>query len=295
MFWEINMHFKKVKSLLSAGNNMNLYRGCTHGCIYCDSRSDCYQMDHDFEDIEVKINAPELLSEALGRKKRACMIGTGAMCDPYMPCEKELELTRRCLEIIKRYGFGVSVLTKSSLILRDKELLAEINHGFKTVVNITITTANDKLCRIVEPNVAVTSERFGVLKEFQALGVPTVVWLTPILPFINDTAENIREIVERCADCGVKGIITFGAMGVTLRQGDREYFYKCLDLHFPGLKERYSKTYGLSYEVPSPNSKELLGVFKKLCGKYGIMSSTDEIMGYLRSADEVTGEQMSFF
>ena len=289
------MHFKKVKSLLSAGNNMNLYRGCTHGCIYCDSRSDCYQMDHDFEDIEVKINAPELLSEALGRKKRACMIGTGAMCDPYMPCEKELELTRRCLEIIKRYGFGVSVLTKSSLILRDKELLAEINHGFKTVVNITITTANDKLCRIVEPNVAVTSERFGVLKEFQALGVPTVVWLTPILPFINDTAENIREIVERCADCGVKGIITFGAMGVTLRQGDREYFYKCLDLHFPGLKERYSKTYGLSYEVPSPNSKELLGVFKKLCGKYGIMSSTDEIMGYLRSADEVTGEQMSFF
>ena len=289
------MHFKKVKSLLSAGNNMNLYRGCTHGCIYCDSRSDCYQMDHDFEDIEVKTNAPELLSEALGRKKRACMIGTGAMCDPYMPCEKELELTHRCLEIIKRYGFGVSVLTKSSLILRDKELLAEINHGFKTVVNITITTANDKLCRIVEPNVAVTSERFGVLKEFQALGVPTVVWLTPILPFINDTAENIREIVERCADCGVKGIITFGAMGVTLRQGDREYFYSCLDKHFPGLKERYSKTYGLSYEIPSPNSKELMEVFKRLCGKYGIMSSTDEIMGYLHSADEVTGEQMSFF
>lgn len=289
------MHFKKAKTLLSAHNGMNIYRGCTHGCIYCDSRSDCYQMDHDFEDIEVKINAPELLGEALGRKKHVCMIGTGAMCDPYMHCEKELCLTRKCLEIIQKYGFGVSVQTKSSLILRDKELLAEINGNFKAVVNITITTADDKLCKIIEPNVAVTSERFEVLKEFQALGVPTVVWMTPILPFINDTEENIREIVERCADCGVKGIITFGGMGVTLRQGDREYFYGCLDKNFPGLKERYSKTYGLSYEIPSPNSKELMGMFKRLCKKYGIMTSTDEIFGYLYSADEVTGEQMRFF
>lgn len=290
------MHFKKAKTILSSHNDgMNIYRGCTHGCIYCDSRSDCYQMDHDFEDIEVKINAPELLEEALGRKKHACMIGTGAMCDPYMHCEKELCLTRKCLEIIKKYGFGVSVQTKSSLILRDKELLAEINRNFKAVVNITITTADDKLCKIIEPNVAVTSERFAVLKEFQSLGVPTVVWMTPILPFINDTEENIREITERCADCGVKGIITFGGMGVTLRQGDREYFYSCLDRHFPGLKERYSKTYGLSYEIPSPDSKELMGVFKRLCKKYGIMTSTNEIFGYLHSTDEVTGEQMSFF
>lgn len=290
------MHFKEAKTILSAhGDGMNIYRGCTHGCIYCDSRSDCYQINHDFEDIEVKINAPELLEDALGRKKHACMIGTGAMCDPYMHCEKELGLTRKCLEIIRKYGFGVSVQTKSSLILRDKELLAEINDNFKAVVNITITTADDKLCKIIEPNVAVTSERFAVLGEFKALGVPTVVWLTPILPFINDTEENIREIVDRCGDCGVKGIITFGGMGVTLRQGDREYFYSCLDKHFPGLKERYSKTYGLSYEIPSPNSKELMGVFRRLCRKYGIMTSTNEIFGYLHSTDEVTGEQMSFF
>lgn len=289
------MHFKNAKTILSAQNGMNIYRGCTHGCIYCDSRSDCYQMDHDFEDIEVKINAPELLDEALGRKKHACMIGTGAMCDPYMQCEKELGLTRRCLEIIKKYGFGVSVQTKSSLILRDKELLAEINRSFKAVVNITVTTLDDKLCGIIEPNVVVTSERFEVLREFQALGIPTVVWLTPILPFINDTEDNIRGITEKCAELGVRGIITFGNMGVTLRQGDREYFYSCLDKHFPNLKERYIKTYGLSYEIPSPNTKELMSLFKRLCRKYGIMSSTKEIFTFLRSTNEVTGEQLTMY
>lgn len=202
------MHFKEVKSILSPHNGMNIYRGCTHGCIYCDSRSDCYQIEHDFEDIEVKVNAPLLLEKALRSKRKACMIGTGGMCDPYMHCERELELTRKCLQIIKKYGFGVSVQTKSPLILRDKELLAEINEGFKAVVNITVTTADDKLCRVIEPNVSVSSERFKALKEFRDLGVPTVVWLTPILPFINDTEENIRSIVECCGEFGVKGIIT---------------------------------------------------------------------------------------
>ena len=198
------MHFVQAKTLLSSKNGMNIYRGCTHGCIYCDSRSECYQMKHDFEDIEVKENAPELLERELSRKRHACMIGTGAMCDPYMHCEESLELTRKCLEIINRYGFGVSVQTKSDRILRDKELLAEINRKGKAVVNITITTFDDKLCKIIEPNVCPTSRRFEVLREFQRLGVPAVVWLTPILPFINDTEENIAGIVKGCGECGVK-------------------------------------------------------------------------------------------
>ncbi len=289
------MHFKEVKSILSPHNGMNIYRGCTHGCIYCDSRSDCYQIEHDFEDIEVKVNAPLLLEKALRSKRKACMIGTGGMCDPYMHCERELELTRKCLQIIKKYGFGVSVQTKSPLILRDKELLAEINEGFKAVVNITVTTADDKLCRVIEPNVAVSSERFKALKEFRDLGVPTVVWLTPILPFINDTEENIRSIVECCGEFGVKGIITFGGMGLTLRDGDREYFYAALDKYFPGLKEKYTSTFGLSYELPSPDSRKLFGIFKELCERFGIMTDTEEIFEFLSSDGKVFGEQLKLF
>lgn len=289
------MHFVQAKSLLSPKCGMNIYRGCTHGCIYCDSRSECYQMKHDFEDIEVKENAPILLEQELRRKRYACMIGTGAMCDPYMQCEEKLGLTRKCLEIINKYGFGVSVQTKSGLILRDKELLAEINRKGKAVVNITLTTFDDKLCRIIEPKVCPTSERFEVLREFQRLEIPTVVWLTPILPFINDTEENIAEIVKGCGQCGVKGIITFGSFGLTLRKGDREYFYEHLDKDFPGIKEKYVNRYGLDYELPSPNNKKLMGVFSELCKKYGIMTDTGEIFRYLHSFEERTGEQLSFF
>lgn len=289
------MHFVQAKSLLSPKNGMNIYRGCTHGCIYCDSRSECYQIKHDFEDIEVKENAPSLLEQALKRKRHTCMIGTGAMCDPYMHCEKELELTRKCLEIIKKHGFGVSVQTKSDLILRDKELLAEINRTAKAVVNITITTYDDKLCRVIEPNVCVTSRRFRVLEEFRELGVPTVVWLTPILPFINDTEENISAIAERCGECGVKGIMTFGGFGLTLRCGDREYYYKCLDRYFPGIREKYVSRYGLDYELPSPNNANLKNVFSEKCRKYGIMTDTGEIFRFLFDFEEASGEQLSLF
>lgn len=289
------MHFKEAKSILLPSGGMNIYRGCSHGCIYCDSRSDCYQMDHEFEDIEVKINAPQLLEQTLKRKRSVSMIGTGAMSDPYMHCERKLELTRQCLEIIKKYGFGISVLTKSTLILRDLDLICDINNSFKAVVNMTVTTYDDKLCKILEPNVAVASERFEALKIFRDRGVPTVVWLTPILPFINDTEENVKGIAERCGELGVKGIITFGGMGVTMRQGDREYFYGCLDRHFPGMKERYIEKYGLSYQLPSPNSSRLMKTFKACCKKYGIMTDTDKIFEYVRSTDDAVGKQLSLF
>ena len=185
------MHFVDAKGILSAGNGMNLYRGCTHGCIYCDSRSRCYQFTHDFEDIEVKQNAPQLLEKALRSKRKKCMIGTGAMCDPYMPCEEELQLTRRCLELIDEYGYGLAIQTKSDLILRDLDLLRSIHCKSKCVVEMTLTTYDDELCRMIEPHVCTTKRRFEVLQIMAENNIPTVVWLSPILPFINDKRENI--------------------------------------------------------------------------------------------------------
>ena len=289
------MHFVEAKGILSASNGMNLYRGCQHGCIYCDARSKCYQMDHAFEDIEVKKNAPELLERVLKSKRKPCMIGTGAMSDSYIPLEEELGLMRRSLELIERYGFGVTVLTKSNRILRDLELYRLINENAKAVVQMTLTTADDGLCRLIEPKVSVTSERVAALKEFQKAGIPTVVWFCPILPFLNDTRENVHKIVEFCADAGVKGIINFG-MGLTLREGNREYFYAQLDRKFPGLKQRYIRTYGNTYELPSPREEELLALFSELCDRYGILHDNGEIFSDLHRFEEKVQEpQMSFF
>lgn len=286
------MHKIQAKSILNADNGMNVYRGCSHGCIYCDSRSDCYQMDHAFEDIEVKENAPELLEGALRSKRRRCMIGTGAMCDPYLHLERELEITRRCLEIIAKYGFGVSILTKSDLIMRDVELLEEINKTARAVVQMTLTTADEELCRIIEPNVCTTSRRAEVLSEMKKREIPTVVWFSPLLPYINDTEENVREIVRICAEAGVYGIITFG-MGLTLRSGDREYYYAQLDRHFPGLKRRYIAEYGNAYELPSPNEARLWTVFNEECRRYGIENDRERLFNYLRELPEA--EQLSLF
>ena len=279
------MHYKEVKGILSSNNGMNLYRGCSHGCIYCDSRSKCYQMDHEFEDIEVKSNAIVLLEAALKRKRKKCMIGTGAMTDPYIPLEAELGNVRKALELIYDYGFGFSVQTKSDRILRDIDLLQKINEKTKCVVQMTLTTYDDSLCRIIEPNVCVTSRRFEVLKKMNEAGIPTVVWLDPVLPFINDTKENICGILDYCAEAEVKGVICFG-MGLTLREGNREYFYAELDRHFPGLKEKYIKTYGNQYVVNSPYNDELMRLFRHKCRQNGIMHNNEQIFGYLNQFEE---------
>lgn len=242
------MHYVNARGILSAENGMNIYRGCSHGCIYCDSRSKCYGFTHPFEDIEVKQNAPALLESRLRSKRRKCMIGTGAMCDPYMHCEERLGLMRECLTAIERYGFGAAVQTKSDRILRDLDLLTSINRKARAVVQLTLTTFDDTLCRIIEPHVCVTGRRFEVLMAMQKAGIPTVVWLTPILPFINDTEENLEGLLDYCVRAGVKGIMNMG-MGLTLGEGNREYFYAALDRHFPGLKSRYQQTYGHAYEV----------------------------------------------
>lgn len=289
------MHYKEVKAILSANNGMNIYRGCTHGCIYCDSRSKCYNMEHDFEDIEVKVNAPELLENALRKKRKKCMIGTGAMCDPYMHAEIELKHTRKCLDIIHRYGFGLCIQTKSDRILRDLDLLKSINDKSKCVVQMTLTTYDEHLCKIIEPEVSTTKERYEVMKIMRDNGIPTVVWFDPILPFINDTEENLKGILDYCIDAEVFGIICFG-MGLTLRDGNREYFYKNLDKHFPGLKQIYQKKYGFSYELKSDNNEKLLEIFHDKCEKNGIAHNNDEIFKYLRTCEEAASvEQMTLF
>ncbi len=285
------MHFVEAKGILSSNNGMNIYRGCTHGCIYCDSRSKCYGFTHEFEDIEVKINAPQLLEKALKSKRKKCMIGTGAMCDPYLHIEENLKLTRKCLELIDQYEYGVAVQTKSTRVLRDMDLLKSINDKTKAVVQMTMTTYDETLCKILEPNVSTTKERFETLLQFKGAGIPTVVWLTPILPFINDTEENIRGILEYCVEAGVKGIICFG-MGVTLRDGDREYFYKALDKHFPGIKNKYIGTYGNAYDIPSPNNEKLLEIFKEVCVKNGMIYQIKECFQYLHEFPQKY-EQMS--
>ncbi|MBO6159308.1 MAG: radical SAM protein [Firmicutes bacterium] len=289
------MHYVKVKGILSSQNGMNLYRGCTHGCIYCDSRSSCYRMDHAFEDIEVKENALELLEDALRRKRKRCMIGTGSMSDPYIPLELKIEYTRKALLIIEQYGCGVALQTKSDLVLRDLDILKRINEKTKAVVQMTLTTADENLCRIIEPNVCPTKERFETLKTLRDNGIPTVVWLCPILPYINDTPENIASILQMCIEAQVRGVICFG-MGLTLRDGSREYFYRQLDRHFPGLKEHYIREYGDRYEVPSPRSDELMRLFHQTCGQNGIMHDNNEIFADLsRFEEKEPFEQLSLW
>ena len=290
------MHFVEAKGILTGSGGhfgMNIYRGCTHGCIYCDSRSACYQFTHPFEDVEVKRNAPELLDRALRSKRRRAMIGTGSMSDPYMHCEEQLCLTRSCLEVILKHGFGATILTKSDRILRDIDLLEAINRTAKCVVQMTLTTYDDDLCRILEPNVCNTRRRIEVLERMREKGIPTVVWLTPVLPYINDTEANISAILKACVRAGVKGIVDFG-MGLTLREGDREYYYAALDRHFPGLKARYVREYGNAYALPSPNAAELTELLRRVCDRHGLLSTPEACFRYLEELPE-KHRQLSMF
>lgn len=308
------MHFVTAKGILSSKNEMNLYRGCSHGCIYCDSRSRCYHkeqlpflnsasqngncvgtqtcglstnyhMEHDFEDIEVKENAIELLEHALKHKRKKCMIGTGAMTDPYIPLEMQIGNVRKALHLIYKYGFGFTMITKSDRIMRDIDLLRKINEKTKCVVQMTLTTYDEDLCRKIEPNVSTTRERFEVLKNMRDAGIPTVVWLSPILPFINDTEDNISGILDMCIEAEVYGVICFG-MGLTLREGNREYFYQQLDRLFPHLKEKYIQRYGNQYEIDSPNSDALMRLFHQKCARHGIVHDNDQIFHYLYTFEE---------
>lgn len=288
------MNFVKAKSILSSSNGMNIYRGCTHGCIYCDSRSTCYHTPVPFENIEVKENSVELLEIALKSKRNKCMIGTGSMCDPYMPYEKSLCYMQNSLELIEKYGFGVTVITKSDLILRDIDIIERINKKTKAVVQITLTTFDDELCKIIEPNVCVTSKRVEVLKECYKRNIPTVVWFSPFLPYINDNFENLCGLLDYCISTRVKGILNFG-IGLTLREGNREYFYKKLDEHFSGLKNQYIREFGNRYEISSSKNDELMSYFYSVCRKNKIMCNINEIFSYLHEFPKKDFEQGLLF
>lgn len=289
------MHFTKVKGILSSKNGMNLFRGCTHGCIYCDSRSACYRMSHNFGDVEIKENAISLLEEVLKRKRKKCMIGLGSMSDPYIPQELKLNYTRKALELISKYNFGATLITKSANVLRDADLFCDINSKAKCVIQMTLTTYDEKICKMIEPNVSTTKERFDALKILHDKKIPTVVWLTPILPFINDTEENIVGILNYCKEANVVGIICFG-MGFTLRDGNREYFYEQLDKKFPHLKERYIKEYGNSYVIESKNNNKLMKLFHEFCAHNKIMHNNAAIFNYLKLYEQKeSSKQLSLF
>ena len=287
------MHYADYKTILSPNHNMNVYRGCTHGCIYCDSRSHCYQILHNFEDIEVKRNAVQILESQLQRKRKPVMISTGSMCDPYIHLEEELKITRQCLELIERYGFGLSILTKSDLILRDLDLLKAIHAKTKCVVQLTLTTFDEDLGAILEPDVSSTSQRFTVLETMRDAGIPTVVWICPTLPFINDTEENLQGLLDYCIRAKVHGILCFG-FGTTMRAGSRDYFYQKLDQHFPGMKERYIRTFGDSYECRSPNNTQLMKIFREKCRQHEILYHTRDVFEYLHTFEKKE-EQLSLF
>ena len=288
------MHQKEVRGILGAKGGMNISRGCVHGCIYCDSRSVCYRIEHDFEDVQIKSNAPALLEAALKKKRKKCVIGTGSMSDPYIPIPENLANIRSCLEIIGRYGCGIAIQTKSDLILRDLDTLISINQKAKCVVQMTLTTFDENLCAIIEPNVCGTRRRFEVLKIMRDNGIQTIVWLSPFLPFINDTAENLRGLLDYCVEAGVYGILCWG-IGLTLREGSREYFYQKLDEHFPGIKSAYQREFGLKYAITSGNNDALMKMLYAICEKRGIVCGNDALFDYMCTMEEKKGAQMELF
>ena len=252
-------------------------------------------MEHDFDDIEIKENAIELLENTLKRKRRKCMLGTGSMTDPYIPLENKIGYVRKALSLANQYGFGFTLITKSARVLQDLDLLKSINKRTKCVVQMTLTTYNEDLCRKLEPNVSTTRERFEALKQLHNAGIPTVVWLCPILPFINDTEENIRGILNYCIEAKVYGVVCFG-MGLTLREGNREFFFDQLDRLFPRMKEKYIQTYGMQYQISSPKNNELMKLFHQVCEDNGIVHDNEDIFEYINMFEEKHSSiQLSLF
>ena len=271
--------------------NINLYRGCSHSCIYCDSRSNCYHIDN-FNIVRGKENALFILEQELSKKREKGVVGIGAMSDAYNPLEREYEQTRGVLKLISKYDFGVSIDTKSDLILRDIDLLKEINLKNNVIIKFIITTPNDELSRIIEPNVCVSSKRFQAIKKLSENGIFVGIMMNPVLPFITDNEEGIKELVRLAYLNGAKFIHTY--MGMTLRENQRDYYFNKLDQNFTGLKEKYIKYYGNKYNCIVPNYKKLYKVFNNECDKYGIFHNMKDIIKAYKK-DIINNEQMSLF
>lgn len=294
------MKFIQAKTIISGyddnnswfGNNynMNIYKGCCHGCIYCDSRSECYHVEN-FDEVRAKENALALIARELKSKSRTGVIGTGSMSDPYNPFEKKYMFTRGALDLIDCYGFGVSIATKSDLVLRDIDILQSIAAHSPVLIKMTITTADDNLCSKIEPNASLSSDRFAAIKKLTDAGIFAGILLMPVLPFIEDNEENIRNIINLAHENRAKFI--YPAFGMTLRQNQREWYYRKLDIFFPGIKEKYIRQYGNAYECPSPKAKELWNLFKDECSRLGILFKMGDIIKEYKKGYEK--EQISFF
>jgi len=299
----IKLEYIPAKTLISNYNkdnwwfginyNMNIYKGCSHGCIYCDSRSECYGLEN-FDRIRAKKDAIQIITNELRKKRKKGIIGTGAMSDPYNPFEKEMMLTRDALKEINNFNFGIAIATKSDLVLRDIDILKKIKSHSPTLIKITITTFDDELCKRIEPNVCVTSKRFKAIKELSNNGIFTGILLMPILPFINDNEENIVQIVRKAHECGAKFIFAYG-MGLTLRGNQREYFYNSLIEKFPNknIVAKYKETFGNKYECASLNHKRLWYIFKNECEKLGILYKMEDII--LAYKSNYGNDQISWF
>jgi len=299
----IKLEYIPAKTLISNYNkdnwwfginyNMNIYKGCSNGCIYCDSRSECYGLEN-FDRIRAKKDAIQIITNELRKKRKKGIIGTGAMSDPYNPFEKEMMLTRDALKEINNFNFGIAIATKSDLVLRDIDILKKIKSHSPTLIKITITTFDDELCKRIEPNVCVTSKRFKAIKELSNNGIFTGILLMPILPFINDNEENIVQIVRKAHECGAKFIFAYG-MGLTLRGNQREYFYNSLIEKFPNknIVAKYKETFGNKYECASLNHKRLWYIFKNECEKLGILYKMEDII--LAYKSNYGNDQISWF
>jgi len=295
------MEFIKAKTILTKvkyGNdwygvdyNMNLYRGCPHGCIYCDSRSNCYHIDN-FDIPKGKEDALLILEKELSKKHDHGVVGIGSMSDTYNLLEKEYEQTRSALKLLSKYNYGVSIDTKSNLILRDLDLLKEINEKNNVIIKITITTPYDDISKIIEPNVCLSSKRFDVIKKLNDNNIFTGIMMNPVLPFITDNEDSIKELVKQAHLSGAKFIQTY--MGMTLRENQRDYYYEQLDKHFKGLKDKYIKYYGDRYNCLVPDYKRLYKVFTDECDKYKILyNMKDIIKAYKKEIKD--NEQISLF
>ncbi len=272
--------------------NMNIYKGCCHGCIYCDSRSDCYRIQK-FDQVRAKENALQIIRDDLRRKVKTGVVGTGAMSDPYNPFEKELKLTRHALELADAFGFGMAIATKSTLLLRDMDILESIQEHSPVLCKVTITTVKDELARLVEPKAASSSERFEMVARLKDRGIFAGILLMPVLPFLEDSEENVLGIVEQAHQAGARFI--YAAFGMTLRDNQREWYFDRIEELFPGqgLKERYQKTYGNRYECASPQAKRLWRLFSQECGKYGILYRMEDIIHGYKQGYET--KQLSLF
>ena len=295
------MEFIKTKNILSRVSygeqwfgidyNMNLYRGCPHGCIYCDSRSECYGIEN-YDQPRGKEDALNILEQELSRKRQKGVVGLGSMSDTYNPLEKEYEQTRGALKLLLKYGFGAAIDTKSDLILRDLDLLKKINERNNVIIKVTVTTPHDELSRIIEPHVCVSSQRLTAIRTLNENGIFTGILLTPVLPFITDKEEDIRLLVRKAAKHGARFIYTH--LSMTLRDRQRDYYYQKLDEHFPGLKDRYQRRYGNRYECTVPDQKRLYQVFTQECDRYGILYRMEDIIRVYQKEDK-SEKQLSLF